>query len=54
MPAKSEFKTKSKIKKKNSIVLCAIWITKLMEKEAFGQFIIEAREAPQISVLSTD
>ena len=41
------------IKKKKLLVLCAIslmGITKLMEKVAFGQSIIEAKEAPQISV----
>ena len=35
------------------MVLCAIslkGITKLMEKMAFGHSIIEAKEAPQISV----
>ena len=39
--------------KKTLLVLCAIslmGITKLTEKVAFGQSIIEAKEAPQISV----
>ena len=50
MPAKCDFKTRRKINKKNTIGALWYFSNSLMEKVAFGQSIIEAKEAPEISV----
>ena len=53
MHGQSDIKTGGKMLKKKLLVLCALSsmrITKLVGKGAFGQSIIEAKEAPQIFV----